>query len=131
MHLPSPSRGHKGHPTPPVQTSLQPLDTGQGATSATQHPLSDAVHNTTEPLPGSQSKFLSHSPSPHAARHKETKVPKCSRIGRVLLGVVGTLTPPKTEGHLCFLAGKILALKTPPVNVACKMEGLVAGGGRD
>ena len=49
-----------------------------------------------------------------AAGYKQSKVPEWSRGDRVLFGMVGTLTQPTTEGHLCFLAGKILALKTPP-----------------
>ena len=44
---------------------------------------------------------------------------------------VGLEMPLHPKGHLCFVVEKILALKPRPVNMACKMEGLVAGGGRD
>ena len=57
--------------------------------------------------------FPSH--LPHMQHDTKTgRRPNVVGGDRVLFGVVGTLNPPTTEGHRCFLLGKILALKTPP-----------------
>ena len=88
---------------------------GQGATRATQRPLSR----------------LSQSPSPHAARHKDRKVPKCSRGGSCTLRGGGHAHSTYNRRAPLFSAGENPCLKNPTYILAYITEGLVAGGGRD
>ena len=88
---------------------------GQGATRATQRPLSR----------------LSKSPSPHAARHKDWEAPECSRGGSCPLRGGGHAQSTYNRRAPLFSAGENPCLKNPTCILAYKTEGLVARGGRD
>ena len=101
-------------PTNPRRYATPP-DAWTGATRATQRPLSR----------------LSKSPSPHAARHKDWKVPECSRGGSCPLRGGGHAQSTYNRRAPLFSAGENPCLKNPTCILAYKTEGLVARGGRD
>ena len=95
--------GHQGHSTPPVQASTQ-----HPWGPCTQHPAHSTQHPSwTHPhTPSTQHKALGTA--------MEVKGTQLERGGVVSAWRVGLEMPLHPKGHLCFVVGKILALKTPP-----------------
>ena len=107
------------HPLPMPASPSIPIPIPTQTRSTTNQP--SAVCNASGCLdrgpPGPLNAPCPDFPSHLPHMQHDTKTGRCPNVvggGRVLFGVVGTLTPPTTEGHRCFLLGKILALKTPP-----------------